>query len=78
MIFEEICVIIADVFSVDESTLETGTSFVEDLGADSLDLVEIMMAIEEEYDIDQIEEDVVENIKTIGEAVRVIQEIIGE
>ncbi|MFI3115833.1 MAG: acyl carrier protein [Clostridia bacterium] len=78
MIFEEICVIIADVFSVDESTLEMGTSFVEDLGADSLDLVEIMMAIEEEYDIDQIEEDVVENIKTIGEAVRVIQEIIGE
>lgn len=78
MIFEKICSIVADVFPVSEDSLEMTTSFMEDLNADSLDLVEIMMAIEEEFEIGEMEEQVVENIKTIGDAVNAVKEIIGE
>ena len=55
-------------------TLET--SFVNDLGADSLDAVELIMAIEEAFDI-EIPDDAAEHIQTVGDAVKFIQERLG-
>ena len=51
----------------DEVTLET--SFEDDLGADSVDLVELVMAMEEEFDIGEVEEDEVSELKTVGDCV---------
>lgn len=77
MIFEKLCALIAEQFGVEESELELTTSFEDDLHADSLDLVELVLAIEEEFSISQIDEGV-ESIKTIGDAVNVIKDAIGE
>ena len=52
------------------------TSFKEDLNADSLDMVEIVMAIEEEFDIGEIDEDAVSGIDTVGDAVNFISNIL--
>ena len=48
--FEKLCNILAEQFGVEPETIKPETTFVEDLGADSLDLVELMMSIEEEFD----------------------------
>ena len=71
-IFEKIAAIIADQFGVDESTITRETSFEEDLGADSLDIVELTMSIEEEFDVGEIEEGDLENIRTVGSVVDMI------
>lgn len=55
-----------------EEVVETA-SFIEDLGADSLDIVELVMALEEEYDIEISDEDA-EKIQTVGDAISYIQE----
>jgi len=56
-----------EVLSVDESKITKEASFAEDLDADSLDLVELVMALEEEFDV-TVEEDELEGIDTIGQA----------
>ena len=71
-IFEKIAAIIADQFGVDESTITRNTSFEEDLGADSLDIVDLTMSIEEEFEVGEIEEDDLENIRTVGSVVDMI------
>ena len=55
---------------LDEVTLET--SFEDDLGADSVDLVELVMAMEEEFELGQTDEDEVKAIKTVGDAVNCV------
>ena len=72
MILEKLKKIVSEQFSVDEDSLTTETKF-EDLGADSLDLVELIMAIEEEFDIVVNDEDV-ENIVSLGDVVEYIKE----
>ena len=72
MEFDKIKEIIAEQLGVDEDGLSTDSS-IEDLGADSLDLVEIIMALEEEFDTD-ISDDDVEKIKTVGDIVNYIKE----
>lgn len=64
--------IIADQLGVGEEEIKTESSFVEDLGADSLDLVELTMAMEEEFEI-EIPEDKVESMKTVGDAVTYVR-----
>ena len=61
--------IIVDQLGVDESKITENSSFVDDLGADSLDIVELIMAFEEEFDIEIPDEDA-EKIKTVGDAVK--------
>ena len=61
--------IIVDQLGVDESKITENSSFVDDLGADSLDIVELIMAFEEEFDIEIPDEDA-ERMKTIGDAVK--------
>lgn len=61
--------IIVDQLGVDESKISEDSSFVDDLGADSLDIVELIMAFEEEFDMEIPDEDA-EKIKTVGDVVK--------
>ena len=72
MEFEKIKNIIVDVLNVDESTITMETTFIEDLGADSLDVFQIIMALEEEFEIEISNEDA-EKIKTVGDVVEEIK-----
>ena len=74
LVFEKVCSILAEQFGVDASTLTRETAFVEDLGADSLDVVELMMSIEEAFDVGEIDESEAAGLKTIGDLVRRIGE----
>ena len=72
MEFEKLANIIADTLSVDPEELTMETSFADDLGADSLDLVEIVVALEDELDISISDEELPE-IKTVGDAYELIR-----
>lgn len=61
--------LIGEQFAVDAEEITMETSFEEDLGADSVDLVELVMAMEEEFDIGEVEEDEVSDLKTVGDCV---------
>jgi acyl carrier protein len=63
-------------FVIDEDTITMETSFSEDLGADSLDIVELAMAVEEEFDIPELNEDDLPSLATVGDLVRYISNII--
>ena len=73
MEFEIIKNALVEQFSVNEDEITPDTSLLEDLGADSLDLVELIMAMEQEFDIEIPDEDV-EQLKTVGDAVNYIKE----
>ncbi len=68
MEFEKLKKIIAEVLNVDEEEITMETTFVDDLGADSLDVFQIIMGLEEEFDIEIANEDA-EKIVTVGDAV---------
>lgn len=67
MLTERIIRLISAQFNVDEDGITLDTSFKDDLNADSLDLVELIMALEDEFGL-EVEDDEVENIKTVGDA----------
>lgn len=71
--FERVKSVIADQLGVDEATITMESSFVDDLGADSLDIVELIMGLESEFDI-EIPDDQAEKISTVGDAVNYIKE----
>lgn len=73
MELENIKRILAEQFSMSEDDITMDTSFAEDIGADSLDLVELVMALEQEFDI-EIDDDEVEKIKTVSDAIRYIKD----
>ena len=68
-IFERMKKIIAEQFSTDEGEITMETSFEGDLGADSVDLVELVMSMEEEFEIDEVQEDELSGMKTVGDCV---------
>lgn len=70
---ERVKAIIADQLGVDEAEITSEASFVDDLGADSLDTVELVMALEEEFGI-EIPDEEAENISTVKDAVKYIEE----
>ncbi|BAD40437.1 acyl carrier protein [Symbiobacterium thermophilum IAM 14863] len=72
-IFEKVKAIIVDQLSVEEEEVTMEASFIEDLGADSLDIVELIMALEEEFDLEVPDEDA-EKLTTVGAAVNYIKE----
>ena len=72
MEFDKLKEVIADVLSVDPNEITLETTFMEDLGADSLDVFQIIMGIEEAFEI-EIPADKVERISTVGEAVDLIK-----
>lgn len=71
MAFDKVKDIIVDQLGVDESDVTMEASFIDDLGADSLDIVELIMALEEEFDI-EIPDEEAEKISTVGDAVNYI------
>lgn len=72
MEFEKLKKVIAEVLNVDPEEITMESTFVDDLGADSLDVFQIIMGIEEEFDI-EIPTDKAENITTVEEAVELIK-----
>ena len=74
MELEKIKAIIAEVLNIDADSITEDTTFVDDLGADSLDIFQIIMEIEEEYDI-ELDNESVEQIQTVGDAVEAIRTI---
>lgn len=72
MEFEKLKEIIAEVLSVDKDEVTMDTTFTDDLGADSLDVFQIIMGIEQEFEL-TIDTDDVEGIKTVGDAVELIK-----
>lgn len=76
MELEKLQKIIAEVLNVDTEEVTPDTTFVDDLGADSLDIFQIVMGIEEEFDIEIPTEDV-EQITSVGDAVEQIKRLVG-
>ena len=73
MIYDKIIDMVADQFGVDKDELSRDTSFADDLSADSLDVVELSMTIEEEFDLGEIAEDDLKKISTIGDLVDYVE-----
>ena len=73
MIFEKLAALIAEQFNVDVDTVTMETSFSDDLNADSVDIVDLSMALEEEFDIEELGEEEASAISTVGDLVRFLQ-----
>ena len=73
MVFEKVKKIITEQLGIDEKDVTLDSAFIEDLGADSLDIVELIMAMESEFDM-EIEDDEVEDISTVEDVVNYIKE----
>jgi acyl carrier protein len=71
-IAERVKKIVVDHLGVDEAKVSEGASFIDDLGADSLDTVELVMAFEEEFSV-EIPDDAAEKIQTVGDAISFIK-----
>lgn len=72
MVFEKVKKIIVEQLGVEEDDIQMESSFIDDLGADSLDIVELIMALEEEFDL-EIPDSEAEKITTVGDAVDYIK-----
>ena len=76
-IFKTMQDLIAEQFAIDAGEISMDSSFVDDLGADSVDLVELVMAMEEEFDIGEIDEEDLAGLKTVGDCVRYLNSKLG-
>ena len=73
MIFEKLTELLSEQFSVEADTISMDTAFEDDLGADSLDIVELSMALEEEFGIEEMAEDDLSGIVTVADLVRYLK-----
>jgi len=73
VVFDKIKAILVDQLDVDEDAVTMGASISDDLGADSLDVADIVMSLEEEFDI-EVPDEMLQNIKVVGDMVRYIEE----
>ena len=71
-IFQTMKDLVAEQFALEPEEITMDTAFEEDLGADSVDLVELVMAMEEEFEVGEIQEDELGSLKTVGDAVNYI------
>lgn len=76
-IFKTMQDLIAEQFAIDADEISMDSSFVDDLGADSVDLVELVMAMEEEFDIGEIDEEDLAGLKTVGDCVHYLNSKLG-
>lgn len=74
MIFERIKKLVADQFAIEEDKITMDTDLIDDLDADSLDLVELSMAVEEEFGLGEMDEEDIKNIRTVGDMVDFVAE----
>ncbi len=75
--FERIKTVVADLLKIDASRIQNDSRFVEDLGADSMQSIELVASFEEEFDI-EMDEDAALAVKTVGDAVSFIDNVIKE
>jgi len=73
MTFEKLCKMISDSFGVDADTITMDTNLIEDLGADSVDLIDMAMNLEDEFGVPEPAEEELEKLLTVGDLVRYIQ-----
>ncbi len=73
MVFEKVKALLAEQLDADEAGITEETKIMDDLGADSLDIVEMLMAIEDEFGVNVPDEDA-QSLKTVGDVVRYIEE----
>ena len=73
MVFEKVKAILSEQFDVEEDSITLESSITEDLGADSLDVVDLLMSIEDEFEVEGPDSEV-ENIKTVGDLVKYIED----
>lgn len=73
MVLEKVKAILSEQFDAEEDSITADTNIAEDLGADSLDVVDLLMSIEDEFEI-EIPDEEVDNIKTVGELVKYIED----
>ena len=76
MIFEKLSELISEQFGVEPDTITMETTFEDDLGADSLDIVELSMALEEEFGVSEMGEDEISSITTVGDLVHYLQNML--
>ena len=76
-IFKTMQKLIAEQFALNPDEITMDSSFEEDLGADSVDLVELVMAMEEEFELDEIPEEELTLLKTVGDCVRYLNAKLG-
>lgn len=72
MVLEKVKVILADQFDAEEDSITAETTLQEDLGADSLDVVDLLMTIEDEFEV-EVPDSEIENMKTVGSLVAYIE-----
>ncbi|MDD2447792.1 MAG: acyl carrier protein [Tissierellia bacterium] len=77
MLTDKLIEIISTQFNIEQDKITNETSFKDDLNADSLDLVELIMSLEDEYEIEIDDEDA-EKIKTVGDAIDFVKDVLGE
>lgn len=73
MVFEKLRALIAEQLELDESEVTMESELIDDLGADSLDVVDLVMTIEDEFEI-EVPDEAIENMRTVGDAVKFIEE----
>ena len=78
MIFEKLAALIAEQFNVDADSITMDTSFTDDLNADSVDIVDLSMALEEEFGIEELAEEETSSISTVGDLVRFLQNKVDQ
>jgi len=67
MIYEKLCAILAEQFSINDDSITMYTTFIDDLGVDSLDVVELTMAIEEAFDVPEFDDALIAELVTVGD-----------
>jgi len=73
MILEKLRELVAQQFDVDINDVSAGTRFIDDLDADSIDIVEFIMAVEDEFGLSETDETALEHIKTVGDVADYVQ-----
>lgn len=71
---EKLCVLIAEQFGVEPDSITADTTFVDGLGADSVDLVDLSMALEEEFGMEEMDAEEIETIITVGDLYKYMQD----
>jgi acyl carrier protein len=76
-VYEQVRDVVAELLKIDAATIEPGSTFVDDLGADSMKSVELVAALEEAFDIEMDEEDALK-VKTVGDAASFIEQVLAD
>lgn len=74
MVFDKLKEILAEQFEVDPQSITLDTDIIDELGADSLDFVDLLMSLEDEFNIAEVPDEVIEKVRTVGQLVSYIEE----